>query len=101
MLLPALPPPSLPSFFFTVDSSSSSDSEKESLGEDVDDEEEDEEEEEEEEEEEMDSDLEGMAPIPKRRRLANKIALTASLKSVNFWAFTVLHRISILMITVP
>ena len=66
--------------------------------------EEEEEEVEEEEEEEMDSDLEGMAPTPKRRRLANKIVLMASLKSGlyhDFWAFTVLHRISILMITVP
>ena len=83
MLLPVLPPTSIPSFFFTVDSSSSSDSEKEPLGEDVDDEEEEEEEEQEEEEveEEMDSDLEGMAPTPKRYRLANKITLTASLKS--------------------
>ena len=87
MLLPALPPPSLPSFFFTVDSPSSSDSEKESLGEDVDDEEE----EEEEEEEEMDSDLEGMAPTPKRRRLANKIALTASLKSGLYLEFLGIH----------
>ena len=77
MLVPALPP-----FlsFFIVDSSSSSDSEKESLGEDVDDKEE-EDEEEEKEEEEMGSDLEGMAPTPKRRRLANNIAFTASLKS--------------------
>ena len=87
MLLHVLPPPSLPSFFFTVDSSSSSDSEKESLGEDIDDEEEDEEEE----EEEMDSDLEGMASTPKRRRLANKIARTASLKSGLYPEFLGIH----------
>ena len=92
MLLPTLPPPSLPSFFFTVDSSISSDSEKESLGEDVDDE-----------EEEMDSDLEGMAPTPKRRRLANKIAITASLKSGLYPEFLGIHGPSqdLLMITVP
>ena len=73
LILPPSIHPSLPSFlyFFTLDSSSSSDSDKESLGEDV----------EEEEEEEMGSDLEGMAPTPKRRRLANASALMASLQS--------------------
>ena len=52
----------------------------------------------------MGSDLEGMAPIPKKRRLANDSALTASLQSgqhPEFLEFTVLHSISILMITVP
>ena len=47
------------------------------MGEDVDEEEE----EYKEEEEEMGSDLDGMAPIPNRRRLANVSALTASLQS--------------------
>ena len=63
------------------------------MGKDVDDEEE---EDEEEEEEEMGSDLEGMAPTPKRRRLANNIALTASLKSglyPEFLGITVRYRI--------
>ena len=66
------------------------------MGEDIDDEEEEEEEEEdeeekEEEEEEMGSDLEGMAPIPKRRRLANNIALTVSLKSGLYPEFLGIH----------
>ena len=78
-LPPSVPPslpPSLPSslYFFTLDSSSSFDSEKESLGADV----EDEEEEEEEEQEMMvmmmmliGSALDGMAPTPNWRKLAN------------------------------
>ena len=47
----------------------------------------------------MGCDLEGMAPIPKRRRLANDSALTASLQFrqyLEFWEFTVPQRISIL-----
>ena len=86
----SLPPPSLPSllYFFTVDSSSNFDSEKESLGEDVDEEEE---EDEVEEEEEMGSDLEGMAPTPKRSRLANASALMVSLQSGLYPEFLGVH----------
>ena len=39
----------------------------------------------------MDSDLEGMAPTPKRHRLANKIALTSSLKSGLYPEFLGIH----------
>ena len=52
----------------------------------------------------MGCDLEGMAPIPKRRRLSNDSALTATLQSgqyPEFREFTVLHRILIPMITLP
>ena len=44
-----------------------------------------------EEEEEMGSDLEGMAPIPKRRRLANASALMASLQSGLYPEFLGVH----------
>ena len=45
-----------------------------------------------EEEEEMGSDLEGMAPTPKRRRVANASALTASLQSGLYPEFLGVHR---------
>ena len=44
-----------------------------------------------EEEEEMGSDLEGMAPTPKRRRLANASALMASLQSGLYPEFLGVH----------
>ena len=75
-------PPSLPPFiFFTVDSSTSSASEKESLGEDVD-----------EEEEEEEWRWVVIWYIPKRHRLANDSALTASLHSGEYLEFLGVHR---------